>query len=172
MDQINLTDRQRMLLTAIPPAIGTAQEADWAPVLSEALWDELGAFPPGLVERHERSCPLVPAGGETLLGRGYCRLTAAGLAAVSLGAVAQPYTVAIANGSDGLLVKVMATRPELAGEEALVMAAEESERLDGLNPADECYGIQLRLAIEELGPLRVWAGHHDTEPASPPLCEG
>ena len=79
-----LTEQQRHLLASIPPAIGAdAREKDWAPVMSEAVWGALGQLPAGLVERHEKWCPIMPYGPGMVLGRGFCRLTEDGAALVA-----------------------------------------------------------------------------------------
>lgn len=83
MEQQALTPQQHHLLASIPAAIGTAQEKDWAPVMSSDVWKFLATIPTGLIERHQRHLPIMPYAGRDVLGMGWCRLTDAGRTALA-----------------------------------------------------------------------------------------
>lgn len=78
----DLDKHKRALLAQIPALIGQDKsEPDFAPVMTPRIWDVLSEMA-GMVELHQRSCPIV--GG--CLGVGFVRLTDAGNAAISEGA--------------------------------------------------------------------------------------
>lgn len=80
MTSATLTEQQLHLIKQIPNALGgDPTQKDWAPVMSGAVWSFLRSFPEGLVETHQRHCPIIG----NVLGVGFVRLTDAGRAALS-----------------------------------------------------------------------------------------